>query len=46
MRRKIHYSGKKKKHEVKNLYAINGLGLNYKSKHKQVGRYVGGRQKT
>jgi hypothetical protein len=39
MRRKIYYSGKKKKHTVKNLYTVNELGLIiYKSKHKQNGR--------
>jgi len=39
MRRKIYYSGKKKKHTVKNLYTGKELGLIiYKTKHKQVGR--------
>ena len=39
LRRKLYYSGKKKKHIVKNLYAVNQKGLIiYKSKHKQIGR--------
>ena len=39
LRRKLYYSGKKKKHTVKNLYAVNQKGLIiYKSKHKQIGR--------
>ena len=37
LRRKLYYSGKKKKHTVKNLYAVNQKGLIiYKSKNKQV----------
>ena len=39
LRRKLYYSGKKKKHTVKNLYAVNQKGLIiYKSKHKQIGK--------
>ncbi len=39
MRRRIYYLGKKKKHNVKNLYMTNKYGLLiYKTKHKQVGR--------
>jgi hypothetical protein len=39
IRRKLYYSGKKKKHTVKNLYMINNDELIlYKTKHKQVGR--------
>jgi DDE superfamily endonuclease/Helix-turn-helix of DDE superfamily endonuclease len=39
LRRRLYYSGKKKKHTVKNLYAVNQKGLIiYKSKHKQIGR--------
>lgn len=39
VRRRIYYSGKKKKHTVKNLYTVNEKGLTiYKSKHKQVGK--------
>jgi len=39
LRRKLYYSGKKKKHTVKNLYAVNQKGLIiYKTKHKQIGR--------
>jgi hypothetical protein len=39
MRRKLYYSGKKKKHTVKNLYTANQNGLIiYKSKHRQRGR--------
>jgi hypothetical protein len=38
-RRRLYYSGKKKKHTVKNLYAVNEPGLIiYKTKHKQVGK--------
>jgi hypothetical protein len=37
IRRKLYYSGKKKKHTVKNLYMINNEELIlYKTKHKQV----------
>lgn len=33
------YSGKKKKHTVKNLYTVNESGLIiYKTKHKQIGK--------
>jgi hypothetical protein len=39
IRRKLYYSGKKKKHTVKNLYMINNEKIIlYKTKHKQVGR--------
>src|SRR4249919_159868 len=39
LRRRLYYSGKKKKHTVKNLYTINQKGLIiYKSKNKQIGR--------
>jgi hypothetical protein len=38
-RRRLYYSGKKKKHTVKNLYTSNQDGLIiYKSKHRQRGR--------
>jgi DDE superfamily endonuclease/Helix-turn-helix of DDE superfamily endonuclease len=38
-RMRLYYSGKKKKHTVKNLYAANQNGLIiYKSKHRQRGR--------
>ena len=38
-KRKLYYSGKKKKHTVKNLYTANQKGLIiYKTKHKQRGR--------
>ena len=39
LRRRLYYSGKRKKHTVKNLYATNQKELIiYKTKHKQVGR--------
>jgi len=39
VRRRLYYSGKKKKHTIKNLYAVNQTGLIiYKSKHKQIGK--------
>ena len=39
LRRKLYYSGKKKKHTVKNLYAVNQKGLIiYKTKNKQIGK--------
>jgi hypothetical protein len=39
IRGKLYYSGKKKKHTVKNLYMVNNDELIlYKTKHKQVGR--------
>lgn len=39
LRRRLYYSGKKKKHTVKNLYTANEDGLIvYKSKHKQIGK--------
>lgn len=39
IRRKLYYSGKKKKHTVKNLYTVNEDGLIvYKTKHRQVGK--------
>ena len=39
VRRRLYYSGKKKKHTVKNLYAVNQNGLIiYKTKHKQIGK--------
>jgi hypothetical protein len=39
VRRRLYYSGKKKKHTVKNLYTANQKGLIiYKIKHKQKGR--------
>lgn len=38
-RKRMYYSGKKKKHSVKNLYTANQYGLIvYKTKHKQRGR--------
>ena len=38
-KRKLYYSGKRKKHTVKNLYTANQKGLLiYKTKHKQRGR--------
>ncbi len=38
LRRRLYYSGKKKKHTVKNLYMANKRGIIlYKTKHKQVG---------
>lgn len=38
-RKRMYYSGKKKKHSVKNLYTANQNGLIvYKTKHKQRGR--------
>ena len=39
LRRRLYYSGKRKKHTVKNLYAVNQKGLIiYKTKHKQIGK--------
>ncbi len=39
IRRKLYYSGKKKRHTVKNLYMANKHGLLlYKTKYKQVGK--------
>ena len=39
LRKRQYYSGKKKKHTVKNLYTANQKGLLvYKTKHKQKGR--------
>ncbi len=39
LRRRLYYSGKKKKHTVKNLYTANQNGLIiYKTKHRQTGR--------
>ncbi|MDR4489468.1 MAG: transposase family protein [Candidatus Nitrosocosmicus sp.] len=39
IRRKIYYSGKKKKHTVKNLYTSNQNGLVvYKTRHNQMGK--------
>ena len=39
LRRRLYYSGKRKKHTVKNLYSANQKGLIiYKTKHKQIGR--------
>ncbi len=39
LRRRIYYSGKRKKHTVKNLYTANQKGLIiYKTKHRQIGR--------
>lgn len=39
LRGRIYYSGKRKKHTVKNLYTANQMGLIiYKSKHKQIGK--------
>ncbi len=39
LRRRIYYSGKKKKHTVKNLYTVNEDGLIiYKTKRRQVGK--------
>ena len=41
-KRKLYYSGKKKKHTVKNLYTTNLKGLiTYKTRHKQRGRKHG-----
>jgi hypothetical protein len=38
-KKRLYYSGKKKKHAVKNLYTTNQKGLIvYKTKHKQIGR--------
>ncbi len=35
----VYYSGKRKKHTVKNLYTTNQKGLiTYKTKHKQIGK--------
>ena len=39
LRRRLYYSGKKKKHTVKNLYTSNQKGLiTYKTKHKQISK--------
>ena len=39
LRRRIYYSGKRKKHTVKNLYTTNQKGLIiYKTKHRQIGK--------
>lgn len=39
LRRRLYYSGKRKKHTVKNLYTVNQKELIiYKTKHKQVDR--------
>ena len=39
LRRRLYYSGKRKKHTVKNLYTVNKKGLIiYKTKHRQTGR--------
>ena len=39
LRRRIYYSGKRKKHTVKNLYTVNEDSIIiYKSKHKQIGQ--------
>ena len=39
LRRRLYYSGKRKKHTVKNLYSANQNGLIiYKTKHRQTGR--------
>ncbi|CAN5721079.1 hypothetical protein BH23THE1_BH23THE1_08330 [soil metagenome] len=39
IRRKMYYSGKKKKHTVKNLYTANQKGLIvYKTRHNQMGK--------
>jgi len=39
LRKRLYYSGKKKKHTVKNLYTVNQKGLIiYKTKHRQRGR--------
>ena len=39
LRRRLYYSGKRKKHTVKNLYTINQKELIiYKTKHRQIGR--------
>ena len=39
LRRRLYYSGKRKKHTVKHLYTTNQKGLIiYKTKHRQVGR--------
>lgn len=39
IRRRLYYSGKKKKHTIKNMYTVNQMGLIiYKSKHRQIGK--------
>jgi len=39
LRRRLYYSGKRKKHTVKNLYTANQKGLIiYKAKHRQIGK--------
>jgi hypothetical protein len=39
IRRKLYYSGKKKKHTVKNLYTVNQKGMIiYKSERRQIGK--------
>ena len=39
LRKRLYYSGNKKKHTVKNLYTVNQMGLIiYKTKHRQRGR--------
>ena len=39
LRRRVYYSGKRKKHTVKNLYTVNEDSIIiYKSKHKQIGK--------
>ncbi len=39
LRRRLYYSGKRKKHTIKNLYTTNQKGLIiYKTKHKQIGK--------
>lgn len=39
LRRRLYYSGKKKKHTVKNLYTVNQKELIiYKTKHRQIGK--------
>ena len=39
IRRRLYYSGKKKKHTIKNMYTVNQKGLIiYKSKHRQIGK--------
>ena len=39
LKRRLYYSGKRKKHTVKNLYTVNEPGLIiHKSIHKQIGK--------
>jgi DDE superfamily endonuclease len=39
LRRRLYYSGKKKKHTIKNLYTVNQKELIiHKTKHRQIGK--------